>query len=66
MPEDEIDVVTKRLKDEYDAVPVFIDAELAERHYNGFSSTVASGFILIMSDFEFFGVEIIEIIDLLI
>lgn len=38
VPEDEIDVVTKRLKDEYNAVPVFIADDLAERHYNGFSS----------------------------
>jgi len=38
VPEDEIPVVTKRLKDEYGAIPVFIDDELADRHYNGFSS----------------------------
>ena len=30
--------LTKRLKDEYNAIPVFIDDELADRHYNGFSS----------------------------
>lgn len=38
IPEDEIEVVSKRLKDEYNAVPIFIDDELADRHYNGFSS----------------------------
>jgi trehalose 6-phosphate synthase len=38
VPEDEIDHVSKRLKDEYNAVPIFIDDELADRHYNGFSS----------------------------
>jgi trehalose 6-phosphate synthase len=38
VPEAEIPVVTQRLKDEYGAVPVFIDDELADRHYNGFSS----------------------------
>jgi trehalose 6-phosphate synthase len=38
VPEDEIPVVTKRLDDEYGAFPVFIADELADRHYNGFSS----------------------------
>lgn len=38
VPEDEIDIVVNRLKKEYDAVPVFIDDELADKHYNGFSS----------------------------
>lgn len=38
VPEDEIPVVKQRLKDEYGAVPVFIDDDLADRHYNGFSS----------------------------
>jgi trehalose 6-phosphate synthase len=26
------------LKDEYGAIPVFVEDELADRHYNGFSS----------------------------
>lgn len=38
VPEAEIPVVKQRLKDEYLAVPVFIDDDLADRHYNGFSS----------------------------
>lgn len=38
VPEEEIPEVKQRLKDEYNAVPVFIDDELADRHYNGFSS----------------------------
>ena len=38
VPQDEVDIVAKRLKDEYNAVPIFIDDELADRHYNGFSS----------------------------
>lgn len=38
IPKREIDTVTKRLKDEYNAVPVFISDELADKHYNGFSS----------------------------
>lgn len=42
VPEEEIPIVKKRLKDEYGAVPVFIDDELADRHYNGFSSEFRS------------------------
>lgn len=38
VPDDEVDTVTRRLKDDYNAVPVFLDDELADRHYNGFSS----------------------------
>jgi trehalose 6-phosphate synthase len=38
VPEDEIDRLTSRLQDEYNARPVFISDELADRHYNGFSS----------------------------
>ncbi|KNG84267.1 alpha,alpha-trehalose-phosphate synthase 1 [Aspergillus nomiae NRRL 13137] len=40
VPEEEIPVVKQRLKDEYNAVPVFIDDELADRHYNGFSNSI--------------------------
>ena len=43
VPQDEIEPVTKRLKDEYNAVPVFIDDELADKHYNGFSSKSSLG-----------------------
>lgn len=38
VPENEVDGMRQRLKDEYGAHPVFIDDELADRHYNGFSS----------------------------
>lgn len=38
IPEADAGPVVKRLKDEYDAYPVMVDDELAERHYNGFSS----------------------------
>ena len=38
VPEAEAGPMVKRLKDEYGAVPVFVDDELADRHYNGFSS----------------------------
>ena len=39
IPEDEIDTLKSRLKEEYDAHPVMLDDELADKHYNGFSST---------------------------
>ena len=35
---EEAKLLTKRLKDEYGAVPVFMDDDLADKHYNGFSS----------------------------
>lgn len=40
VPENEIAGMKQRLKDEYNAHPVFIDDELADKHYNGFSSTI--------------------------
>lgn len=42
VPENEAGPLTKRLREEHNAVPVFIDAELAELHYNGFSSKSSS------------------------
>jgi trehalose 6-phosphate synthase len=41
VPEEEAGPMRQQLKDDYGAVPVFIDDELADRHYNGFSSTFA-------------------------
>ena len=38
VPENESEDLVKRLKDEFNAIPVFVDDELADRHYNGFSS----------------------------
>jgi len=38
VPDAEAGPMVKRLKDEHGAVPVFIDDELADRHYKGFSS----------------------------
>lgn len=38
IPKNEVNDVTTRLKDEFNAIPVFMDDELADRHYNGFSS----------------------------
>ena len=38
VPENEIPTLKSRLKEEYNAVPVMLDDDLADRHYNGFSS----------------------------
>lgn len=40
VPKNEISLVKDRLWKEYGAVPVFMDDELADRHYNGFSSVL--------------------------
>jgi trehalose 6-phosphate synthase len=42
VPDTEAAPLVKRLKDEYGAVPVFVEDELADRHYNGFSSMPAT------------------------
>lgn len=39
VPEAEAGPMNRRLKEEYNARAVFVDDELADRHYNGFSST---------------------------
>jgi trehalose 6-phosphate synthase len=38
VPEDEAKGLNDQLKEKYNAVPVMLDDELADRHYNGFSS----------------------------
>ena len=38
VPDNESEDLVKRLKDEFNAIPVFVDDDLADRHYNGFSS----------------------------
>lgn len=38
VPEKEAASLVKQLRDEHGATPVFVDDELADRHYNGFSS----------------------------
>ncbi|RKF78006.1 Alpha,alpha-trehalose-phosphate synthase 1 [Golovinomyces cichoracearum] len=40
VPESEAEHLMKRLSDEYGSVPIFIDNELADRHYNGFSNSI--------------------------
>ena len=38
VPEGDVEKVSEQLKDQYSAHPVFIDDDLADRHYNGFAS----------------------------
>lgn len=38
VPENEIPTLKDRLREEYNAIPVMLEDELADRHYNGFSS----------------------------
>lgn len=42
VPENETPTLKKRLKEEYNAIPVMLDDDLADRHYNGFSSGSSS------------------------
>ena len=44
VPDAEAGPLIRRLKDEYNAMPVFIDDELADRHYNGFASKKENSF----------------------
>jgi hypothetical protein len=41
VPENEIPELKERLKEEHNAIPIMLDDELADRHYNGFSSELA-------------------------
>lgn len=38
IPEADTAALSTRLKDDFGSVPVFLDDELADRHYNGFAS----------------------------
>ncbi|CAN9343204.1 unnamed protein product [Alternaria alternata] len=40
VPEDETQTLNDQLKEKYNAVPVMLDDELADRHYNGFSNEI--------------------------
>jgi hypothetical protein len=42
IPENEIAGLKEQLKKEHNAVPVMLDDDLADRHYNGFSSKLRS------------------------
>ncbi|KAI8938656.1 hypothetical protein NX059_004526 [Plenodomus lindquistii] len=40
VPEDEVSDLKDQLKEEHNAVPIMLDDELADRHYNGFSNAI--------------------------
>ncbi|KAF2858874.1 glycosyltransferase family 20 protein [Piedraia hortae CBS 480.64] len=40
LPENEVPHVKERLLNEFSAVPIFMDDDLADRHYNGFSNSI--------------------------
>ncbi|KAE8348623.1 glycosyl transferase [Aspergillus coremiiformis] len=40
VPEHEVPSMKQKLKDEFNATPVFMDDKLADRHYNGFSNSI--------------------------
>ncbi|KAF2023504.1 glycosyl transferase [Setomelanomma holmii] len=40
VPEDEVKQLEGQLRKEYNAVPIMLDDELADRHYNGFSNAI--------------------------
>lgn len=50
VPDNEIDGMKQRLNEEYGAHPVFIDDDLADRHYNGFSSKSSSALKIYQRD----------------
>jgi trehalose 6-phosphate synthase len=41
IPENEVPALRKKLKEEYNAIPVILDDNLADKHYTGFSSMTA-------------------------
>jgi trehalose 6-phosphate synthase len=50
VPDAEAGPMIQKLHDEYGSVPVFIDDDLSERHYNGFSSRPPSKRLLTNAD----------------
>ncbi|KAG7294165.1 hypothetical protein NEMBOFW57_004234 [Staphylotrichum longicolle] len=40
VPEAEAGPMREQLKEKYNAIPVFVDDELADRHYNGFANSI--------------------------
>lgn len=42
IPEEDVQNVSEALQQKYSAIPVFLEDDLADKHYNGFSSTHAS------------------------
>jgi hypothetical protein len=48
IPEEDRELVNRRLMDEYDCYPVYLADDLADRHYNGMSGSPS--FPLILAD----------------
>jgi len=59
IPEDEVGRLKEQLKEEYNAVPVMLDDQLADRHYNGFSSTLSRNFTIKLNMLTFHTDEIL-------
>jgi trehalose 6-phosphate synthase len=45
VPDAEAGPMREQLKEKYNAIPVFVDDELADRHYNGFASESRVGLL---------------------
>lgn len=46
VPDAEAEPMRQQLKEKHNAIPVFIDDELADRHYNGFASASVPSMLL--------------------
>jgi trehalose 6-phosphate synthase len=40
IPEEDQESMTEKLRHEYSALPIYLDEEIADRHYNGFSNSI--------------------------
>lgn len=40
IPDADQESMTERLRIEYSAVPIYLDEDTAEKHYNGFSNSI--------------------------
>ena len=40
IPEEDQESMTERLRAEYSALPIYLDEDTAEKHYNGFSNSI--------------------------
>jgi hypothetical protein len=52
VPEAEAGPMREQLKEKHNAIPVFVDDELADRHYNGFASTSRSSVPCLCDEFS--------------
>jgi trehalose 6-phosphate synthase len=40
IPDADQEEMTERLRTEYSALPIYLDEEVADKHYNGFSNSI--------------------------